>query len=80
MLELKNSMNTKRTKTIMPTNHKIIITKSLLLGYIVAPHSTVGAGGPASACVPIGDPARDGSFFFISFFVHGRGYTKIGGI
>ncbi len=34
LLELKNSMNTKRTNTILPTDHKIVITKSWLLGYI----------------------------------------------
>ena len=34
ILELKNTMNTKRTNTILPKDHKIVITKSWLLGYI----------------------------------------------
>lgn len=34
LLELKNGMNTKRTNTIMPVGHKIVITKMWLLGYI----------------------------------------------
>ena len=34
IIELKNSMNTKRTNTILPKEHKITITKSWLLGFI----------------------------------------------
>jgi len=34
ILELKNSMNTKRTNIILPSDHKIVITKGWLLGYI----------------------------------------------
>lgn len=34
LLELKNGMNTKRTNTIMPVGHEIVITKIWLLGYI----------------------------------------------
>ena len=34
LMELKNTMNTKRTNTTMPLDHKIIITKNWLLGYL----------------------------------------------
>jgi len=34
IIELKNSMNTKRTNTILPKEHKITITKNWLLGFI----------------------------------------------
>jgi hypothetical protein len=34
LVELKDSMNTKRINTTMPINHKIVITKSWLLGYL----------------------------------------------
>ena len=34
ILDLKNSMNTKRTNSVLPLDHKIVITKGWLLGYI----------------------------------------------
>jgi hypothetical protein len=34
ILNVKNSMNTKRTNTILPSDHSIVITKGWLLGYI----------------------------------------------
>ena len=34
LVELKDSMNTKRINTTMPIDHKIVITKSWLLGYL----------------------------------------------